>query len=146
LENNAEIEKLKQELSKYISLTIDDLMKNALAGKSKIDQDTLGKMNLLMLLDAKTNSLDKENLQNQLDQITDKIVTDIDLPTNGTLLFGEDMYSGQIYTSESLIAARENAIDNNLSIFNVTECEKKLREMYNMGQNDTIMYVTPCNR
>jgi hypothetical protein len=141
--NNPEIERLKQELSKYF-LTIDDLIRRTLAGETAVNKDTLNKMNLLMLLQAKTDgdSLNKEKMQQQLDEIIDKVVANSDLSRDDTLLFGDSLYSGQIYTSGSLTAARDNAMDNNLPIYNITECEKMLREMYNLSANDTIVYVT----
>jgi hypothetical protein len=109
-----------------------------------IDDDALSKVNLLMLLEAKTDNdpLKKEKLKSQLGEITDQIVANMDLPSGNTLLFGDGMFSGQIYTSDELSAAKDNAIANNLPIYNITECEKKLREVNNIPEDNSIIYVT----
>jgi hypothetical protein len=97
-----------------------------------------------MLLEKKTNNnpSNKDKLNSQLDEITDKVVANMDLSSGNTLLFGDDMYSGQIYTSDDPAASKDKAITNNLPIYNVTECEKILREVYNLQENNTIIYVT----
>jgi hypothetical protein len=137
------IETLKKDLSNYV-LTLVSQIESILSGKTMVDEDTLNKMNLLMLLQTKTNKdpLVKEKLITQLDEITDKVVANMDFQSNNTLLFGDSMYSGQIYMSNELDTSKDKAIANKLPIYNVTECENILREVYNLSENDSIIYVT----
>jgi hypothetical protein len=97
-----------------------------------------------MLLEAKSTNdpLKKAKLINNMEDITDKVVQNIDLEDGDNMVFGDKMYSGQIYTSDDLSLSRDMAIMNNLPLYNVTECEAILREVYGLTANDTIIYVT----
>jgi hypothetical protein len=97
-----------------------------------------------MLLEMKTSNdtLKKQQLKTYKEEITDKIVASIDLPSNNTMVFGDSMYAGQIYSSNDITTSRDNAIANGLPVFNMTECEQILRKVYSLAENSTIIYVT----
>jgi hypothetical protein len=98
----------------------------------------------MMLLETKTDNdpIKKNKLNLYSDQIMDKIIANTDIPSNSTVMFGDSMYSGQIYTSNDIIVSREHAVHNGLPIFETAECEKILREVYNIPVDQEIIYVT----
>jgi hypothetical protein len=109
--------------------------------RKSMDDDVLLKMNLLMLIQNITNTslLDRDKLREVADQVIDKVVTQMKVPENSTFVFGDSMYSGQIYTSDTNSISKDNAIMNNLPIYNVTQCENLLKEYYNISK---IIYMT----
>jgi hypothetical protein len=133
--DNAEVNQLKQLLVEQIE--------NIINGNAPVNAHTLDQINLLMLLEAKTTDdpLKKSQLRNYSDGIIDKVISSIDLSNKNSMVFGDDMYSGQIYSSDDEIY-REDAILNNLPIYNMTECESTLRGVYGLTENSTIIYIT----
>jgi hypothetical protein len=112
-----------------------------LLGNSTLTDDTLNQLNLLMLLGKKTSTdpATKEKIKKYTEAITDKLAASADI-SNGSVLFGDNMYSGQVYMSGDDIS--KSAIANRLPIYNMTECEDKLRDAYNLPRNTTIIYIT----
>src|SRR2546429_263672 len=102
--------------------------------KAEVDSDSINKMNLLMLLEAKTNNDTKKikQLKSTSEDITTKVVARTQLPANNTIVFGNSLYSGQIYTSNDTSLSIDNALKNHLPIYNMTECENKLTAVYNL--------------
>jgi hypothetical protein len=97
-----------------------------------------------MLLEAKTSnsSLTKQQLKIYKEEVTDKVIASINLPHNNTMVFGDSMFAGQIYSSNNELISRDNAMANGLPMYNMTECEHKLRKAYNLAEDSIIIYVT----
>jgi hypothetical protein len=93
-----------------------------------------------MLLEAKTNNdpgeIDK--LKSDSEDLISKVVENSDL--NDTVVFGNSLYGGQIYTSDDEALSQENAIKNGLPIFDTKECEAILKAKYNL--TGSVIYVT----
>jgi hypothetical protein len=142
--DNAEVNQLKQSLGKN-NITVDDQLQSIINGNVPIDANTLDQINLLMLLEAKTTDdpLKKSQLKAYSNDIIDKFVSSVDLSDKkNSMLFGDSMYSGQIYSSDDELLSIDNAVSNSLPIYNMTQCESILKEIYGLDKNSTIIYVT----
>jgi hypothetical protein len=97
-----------------------------------------------MMVETKSSNdpLQKQKLQLYSTEIMDKIVYNIDLTSNSTKLFGDSVFAGQIYKSSDFEQSLDMAIQNNLPIFNMTECEVQLKQKYNLNKDSEIIYVT----
>jgi hypothetical protein len=97
-----------------------------------------------MSLEKKTTNdpIKKEMLKQYANEVTDKVVQSIQLPSNNTIVFGNSMYSGQIYKSSDNLLALDTGLQNNLPIFNFTQCETLLKKVYNITASEDLIYVT----
>jgi hypothetical protein len=96
-------------------------------------------LNLLMALEKGSNSTD---IKQKTEAIVDKVVSFTKVPQNSTVIFGDSMFSGQMYTSNTnSTTTRESAVKNNLPIYDTSACERVLKEHYNIT-GDEILYVT----
>jgi hypothetical protein len=94
-------------------------------------------LNLLMALDKGSG------MKQKTEAIIDKVVSFTNIPTNGTVVIGDSMFSGQLYTSgTNSTTIRENAVTNGLPIYDTAACDKVLKEFYNLTDNDEILYLT----
>jgi hypothetical protein len=108
-----------------------------------LSDSTMPYLNLLMFLQKYTNNTDSAQLRLKTQAIIDKLVGFTKVPANGSLVFGDSMYSGQMYTSNSNSKATyENAVKNNLPIYDTKACDVLLRAYYNITDDDEILYVT----
>jgi hypothetical protein len=106
-------------------------------------------LNLAMLIRIKTNSTDLsefEILKERANNITDEYILNsnlTDLTKNDSLIIGNSIFSSQMYLSngdETLI--QERTFNNNFAFFDMKECEKVLRDHYNITQSTPIIYIT----
>jgi hypothetical protein len=88
-----------------------------------------------MLLESMANSdqIRKDQLKLMASSVIEKIVTYMDNPSNDTVLFGDDLYSGQIYLNGLDNTSMELAINNSMAIFNITECKLYLEKAYGIS-------------
>jgi hypothetical protein len=105
--------------------------------------DDIDKLNLLMLLEQKSSNdpLQKQKFQSYSTKLLDKVVSNINITSNNTQLFGNTVFSGQIYKSNDNILSRDIALQNNLPIYNMTGCEAQLKKFYNLSENSEILYI-----
>jgi hypothetical protein len=122
----------------------DNEIDNIIAGRADANLSTLNILNLLQLLADKSDNkiLEKEKIKQYKNVVLNKVVANTVLPLNNTILFGDSMYSGQIFKSSDEFLSRENAIANNLPVINYSECEAKLKRTYNMTKTHEIIYMT----
>jgi hypothetical protein len=119
-------------------------MENLANGKMAVTKNSLEQLNLLMQME-KNSDKDAQRitrLKSYTEAITDKVVASAKLPDDNSMMFGDNMYAGQIFKSNSDLISRENAIAHNLPIYNLTECENRLREVYNLTSDSEFVYAT----
>jgi hypothetical protein len=78
------------------------------------------------------------DIKNKTIQMVESIAID---PTLNKTIFGNEYFSTQIIKSDNGDSAIKEALDNNLSIVNSTECLKKLRKYYNLSQDEQLAVI-----
>jgi hypothetical protein len=120
---------------------LDDKLGQVLSGQNPINDKTLLYLNLLMEIQkSNNNSIELKKLKLDANKLLDQLVSTVNLNNTEGMVFGDSMYSGQVFkitNNDTFIA--ELATSNSLPLYNMTECDKLLKSYYNVSD---ITYAT----
>jgi hypothetical protein len=118
-----------------------DHVNNVSSGGSTMNTDSVNLLNLgaMMLSSRSSSALDKQMLKLKADDLNAKQIQYLTVPDNGTLITGDQMLSSQIYKGSA--NNKTAAINNNMPIYDTSQCEAVLRKYYNMSDTSEIIYI-----
>jgi hypothetical protein len=100
-------------------------------------------LNLAMLIQSKLKATTESiRLKSMATGFSEKLLLSSKLDKGKNLIAGNLMFSSQIYLSGNNTEIEEASLKNNFPIFDLQECEKILKNFYNLTESDSILYMT----
>jgi hypothetical protein len=135
------LESLYQFISIIILTLVDKTDKMIHDGN--VTEKTIDLLNLGLLIQSKIkNEKAIEKLKNSTIEANNLQIINRNLNPNQTVISGNSMFSSQMSLSGNDSMIEEAAYRNSMPIFNLKECEKILKEHYNITSSEQLIFVT----
>jgi hypothetical protein len=113
--------------------------------KSQSFENLMNKLNLAILIQKMKNDQSEElnKLKTLSYRLIDNYIKSGNITKNDSIIVGDSMFASQIYTSDmDQNLLKEASVKDKFAFLNFEQCEKNLREIYNITNTKNIIFAT----